>query len=132
MSNNCRCWHAFVDKNSLVSLRRASLRIGPTREWHSRTTALPGWSIVTLVYWEKSLWLIIQPLKNILLTKNRYFKKHLSQSQKSPFSMNFSNICSKIERKRKRKRKNNQTLDSLLAWYSWTQFKNQRNKNEFW
>ena len=30
LSNNCRCQYAFVDKNSLFSLRQASLRIGPT------------------------------------------------------------------------------------------------------
>ena len=31
LSNNCRCRQAFVDKNSLFSLRRASLRIHQIR-----------------------------------------------------------------------------------------------------
>ena len=40
LSNNCRCRHTYIDKNSLFSLRRASLRIGPTRAWHFRTASL--------------------------------------------------------------------------------------------
>jgi len=41
LSNNFRCRRAFVYKLCLFFVWRASLRIGPTRAWHSGSVALP-------------------------------------------------------------------------------------------
>ena len=45
LSYNCKCWHTFVYKNSLFSLRRASLRIGTPLAGHSCSVELPNYTV---------------------------------------------------------------------------------------
>ena len=76
LSNNCRCWRAYIDKNSLFSLRRACLRVGPTRAGQSHTAALPDQIDQTLPNQSASSILVCQKSADLIDAATLQFFNH--------------------------------------------------------